>query len=135
MVGKAITERVSIGSGPSGVQVMPTPVTGLPPVLLQLLNRYDIPPSWRPKAEPESRTRDRRGRVMLKRIHVNQHVIRSNAKDGACEPVFTVKTYKGNEKARVVEINGPCRLVYSPDNPLDCGAKAWIETEAEVMAR
>jgi hypothetical protein len=56
MVGKAITERVAIGSGPSGTMVMPTPVTGLPPALLQLLNRYDIPPSWRPKAEPEPET-------------------------------------------------------------------------------
>jgi hypothetical protein len=56
MVGKAITQRVVIGSGPSGVQVMPSPVTGLPPELILLLNRYDIPPSWRPKAEPEPET-------------------------------------------------------------------------------
>jgi len=27
---------------------------------------------------------------------------------------------------------GPSRVVYSPDKPLSCGAKVWVETEAEV---
>ena len=26
------------------------------------------------------------------------------------------------------------RIVYSPNNPLSCGAKVWIETECEVEA-
>ena len=66
-------------------------------------------------------------------IHVNQHVIKANAKTGATDPVLTVKTYKENIYAHEVEIKGPSRVVYSPDKPLSCGAKVWIETEAEVV--
>jgi len=69
---------------------------------------------------------------MKKRIHINQHNIRANAK-GADLPVVTVKTYKENIKCNRVQINGPCELVYSPDNPLACGAKVWIETTSEVV--
>ena len=65
-------------------------------------------------------------------IHVNQHVIKSNAKTGAREPTLTVKTYKENRYAHEVQINGPSKVVYSPDNPLSCGAKVWIETQSEV---
>ena len=68
-------------------------------------------------------------------IHVNQHVIRANAQTGADEPVLTVKTYKSNDYAHEVEISGPSRIVYSPDKPLSCGAKVWIETEAEVTIK
>ena len=69
---------------------------------------------------------------MLKRIHVNQHNIRANAK-GASLPVLTVKTYKENVTCNSVEILGPSRIVYSPDKPLSCGARVWIETESEVL--
>ena len=65
-------------------------------------------------------------------IHVNQHVIKSNRKEGVQEPVLTVKTYKSNTYAQAVEILGPSKIVYSPDKPLSCGAHVWIETEAEV---
>lgn len=65
-------------------------------------------------------------------IHVNQHVIRANRKTGEREPVLTCKTYKGNQYARSVTINGPCRIIYSPDKPLSCGATVWIETGSEV---
>lgn len=65
-------------------------------------------------------------------IHVNQHVIRANNATGARDPVLTVKTYKTNRYAHTVEINGPARVVYSPDKPLSCGARVWIETESEV---
>ena len=70
---------------------------------------------------------------MKTRIHVNQHKIRSNAKTGEREPVLTVKTYKSNTYCKTVNINGPCKVVYSPDNPLPCGAKVWIETEEGVV--
>lgn len=66
-------------------------------------------------------------------IHVNQHVIKANAKNGANDPVLTVKTYNSNTYAHNVEIKGPSRVVYSPDKPLSCGAKVWIETESEVI--
>ena len=70
---------------------------------------------------------------MKTKIHVNQHVIRSNKKHGKKEPVLTVKTYKSNTYAHEVEINGPSKVIYSPDKPLSCGARVWIETESEVV--
>jgi hypothetical protein len=69
---------------------------------------------------------------MKKRIHVNQHVIRRNSKTGERKPVITAKTYKENNYGHEVIINGPCKVIYSPDKPLSCGAKVWIETEGEV---
>ena len=70
---------------------------------------------------------------MKTKIHVNQHIIRSNKKHGKKEPVLTVKTYKSNTYANAVEIKGPSKIVYSPDKPLSCGARVWIETESEVV--
>ena len=66
-------------------------------------------------------------------IHVNQHKIKSNAKNGTEEPVFTVKTYKSNDYAHEVAIDGPCVIRYSPDKPLSCGARAWIETRSKYI--
>ena len=65
-------------------------------------------------------------------IHVNQHVIKANRKNGTNEPVLTVKTYKSNNYAHEVIIDGPSKLVYRPDKPLSCGAHVWVETESEV---
>jgi hypothetical protein len=65
-------------------------------------------------------------------VHVNQHNVRSNSTKGTDLPVLTVKTYKSNTYAYEVDIKGPSKLVYSPDNPLSCGARVWIETQAEV---
>ena len=67
-----------------------------------------------------------------KRIHINQHIIKSNQKTGNREPVITVKTYKSNTYGHEVKICGPCKVVYSPDKPLPCGAKVWIETDSDV---
>jgi hypothetical protein len=66
-------------------------------------------------------------------IHVNQHVIRANGTTGARDPVLTVKSGKTNRYAHEVQVEGPCKIVYSPDKPLSCGAKVWIETTAAVQ--
>ena len=65
-------------------------------------------------------------------IHVNQHNIKANAKGGKV-PVLTVKDYKVN-RADVIDEHGKivATVVYSPDKPLSCGAKVWIETQLEV---
>ena len=68
----------------------------------------------------------------LTRIHVNQHVIRANAKNNTNDPVLTVKSGKTNRYAHTVQIDGPSTVVYSPDKPLSCGAKVWIETYSPV---
>lgn len=74
---------------------------------------------------------------MKTKIHVNQHNIKANAK-GANSFVITVKDYKQNRKANhaaIVDADGKAlaKVIYSPDNPLPCGAKVWIETELEVV--
>ena len=68
----------------------------------------------------------------LTRVHVNQHVIRANIKNNANDPVLTVKSGKTNTYAHNVKIEGPSTVVYSPDKPLSCGAKVWIETRSNV---
>lgn len=70
---------------------------------------------------------------MKTKIHVNQHVIKRNAKTGEGEPVLTVKQGRKNTYAHEVEILGPSKVVYSPEKPLSCGARVWIETESEVI--
>ena len=70
-------------------------------------------------------------------IHVNQHVIKRNAKSGGREPVLTCKTYKTNDYAHEALIYGQdgklaAKVIYSPDKPLSCGAKVWIETQNKV---
>ena len=67
-------------------------------------------------------------------VHVNQHNIRKNIRAAEEErlPVLTVKTYKSNVYANTVSIEGPSKIVYSPDKPLSCGARVWIETEGKV---
>lgn len=65
-------------------------------------------------------------------IHVNRHHIAANAKDGGNRPVYTVKLPDGRTRyGREVEIKGPSRMVYD-GRQLSCGARAWIETEAEI---
>lgn len=61
------------------------------------------------------------------------HVIRRNHKTGEREPVITCKTGKSNQYAHEIEILGPSKIVYSPDKPLSCGARVWIETDADVQ--
>jgi hypothetical protein len=68
-------------------------------------------------------------------IHVNQHVIRRNQKTGERSPVLTVKNYKDNQYGHEVHISGPCVIRYSPDKPLSCGARVWIETEGDVEVK
>ena len=69
---------------------------------------------------------------MKTRIHVNQAIIKSNRKNNEDKAVLTVKTYKSNTYAKEVEIQGHSKVIYSPNNPLSCGAEVWIETENEV---
>jgi hypothetical protein len=69
-------------------------------------------------------------------IHVNQHNIKANSKGGEL-PVITCKTYKSNIYTNEAIIYGQdgliaCKIVYSKDKPLSCGAKVWIETYGRV---
>ena len=68
----------------------------------------------------------------IARIHVNQHVIKANAKNGESNPIFTIKQGGSNTYAFNVKVKGEMELVYSPDKPLSCGAKVWIETKGDI---
>jgi hypothetical protein len=70
-------------------------------------------------------------------IHVNQHIIRKNNKNSENAPVLTCKTYKSNIYAHEAIIYGQdgkeaARVMYSPNKPLPCGAKVWIETNNNI---
>jgi hypothetical protein len=73
---------------------------------------------------------------LKKIIHVNQHVIRRNTKNGTDEPVLTVKTYKQNSYAHEAILKTKegvelARVIYSPHKPLSCGARVWLETDTD----
>jgi hypothetical protein len=70
-------------------------------------------------------------------IHVNQHIIKRNAKTGEREAPLTSKTYRENRRGHEVVIydargHEVARVVYRPDKPLSCGARVWIETTNPV---
>ena len=66
-------------------------------------------------------------------IHINRNIIQANAKHGRADPVVRVEDENGVVTyCMEVDIRGPSRMVYRPDNPRSCGAKLWIETEAEI---
>jgi len=68
----------------------------------------------------------------IKRIHVNQHIIKANKKKGLNDPVLTIKTHGDNIKANHIMIGKNVRLCYVPESPLACGATIWIETTEQV---
>ena len=67
-------------------------------------------------------------------IHVNQHVIRANKKNGTNDPVITIKQVSKNTYCHEVEILGPSKMIYGGnDKPiLSCGARVVIETESNI---
>lgn len=67
-------------------------------------------------------------------IHVNQHKIRSNRKNGENEPVITVKQGRKNTYCSEVKILGPSSVIYGGnDKPLlSCGARVVIYTESDI---
>lgn len=75
---------------------------------------------------------------MITRIHINRGRMASNAKHGTSAPVITVKKGSSNRYGSRVDIldsagNVAASIVYSPGKPLSCGAKAWIETNNDVV--
>ena len=69
-----------------------------------------------------------------KYIHVNQHRIRANKKNGTNDPVITIKEGRKNTYCNSVEILGASTIRYGGnDKPiLSCVARVVIETESEV---
>ena len=72
--------------------------------------------------------------IMKTYIHVNQHVIKANLKNGEDNPVITIKPGKKNTYCHEVAILGPSKVIYGgSDKPLlSCGARVVVETESEI---
>lgn len=72
---------------------------------------------------------------MRRIVHVFQARIRANIKAAPedRQPPVIVREGRARRYGNAVEIQGPCRIVYSPDAPLSCGARLWIETLAPVV--
>jgi hypothetical protein len=65
-------------------------------------------------------------------IHVNAQLIKRNIKNKTTHPVVRVQQGSKQRYCSEAIIDGPSRIVYSPERPLSCGARLWIETEADV---
>lgn len=68
----------------------------------------------------------------MKIIHINRNIIQSNAKHGKQDPIIRFEENSVVTYCMEVNIKGPSRMIYSPDKPRKCGAKLWIETDADV---
>lgn len=65
-------------------------------------------------------------------IHVNKQTIQSNNKYSRTDPPITIKTSKSNtyaQRANICDKDGNviASVIHSPEKPLSCGAKVWIE--------
>ena len=79
-------------------------------------------PKWRNPRKPAKTT-----------VHVNTHKIKHNHNHQDRQPVIAVKKGNSNLYGKEILIPGGCRIIYSPDNPLNCGARVWIESLYEVQ--
>jgi hypothetical protein len=66
-------------------------------------------------------------------VHVNRQNIALNIKDGLDRPVYIVRDGPNgvSRYAREVIVHGPSRFV-AYGAKLACGARAWLETDAEI---
>ncbi|MGD1716031.1 DNA-binding protein [Dapis sp. BLCC M172] len=72
-------------------------------------------------------------------LHFNRPNIEKNRKRKKVDPQakdeYVLSAQRGSKilsKGHEMEIHGPCRIVYRPDEPHSCGATVWIETLATV---
>lgn len=68
------------------------------------------------------------------RIHVRRDIIQRDRKTGEVSYALGVETLGQKKRYGMrATIKGPSTVVYSPEKPLSCGARAWIETHAPVI--
>lgn len=66
-------------------------------------------------------------------VHVNQHHIKANHKNGTDLPVITIKRGGKTFYAWGVEFTGSSRLEYHECDPLSCGARVWMVTDDPII--
>ena len=73
----------------------------------------------------------------VKKIHINQHNIRSNKTKDTDLPVITIKIGSKNYYCNEIEILGPSTIRYcgsGDQKPLiSCGARVVMETKSKVI--
>lgn len=84
--------------------------------------------------DEDERRRKRRARKRPRttrtvRVSVNGLKIRQNKKDGRRRRIFRKERAGRITYHNAVEIPARAKLVYAPERPLKCGARAWIEWE------
>lgn len=73
--------------------------------------------------------------TIRKIIHVAQDAIRRQ--DGS--PAIILRDYKGAERHHEIELKDPrtgdvlAKFVYSPQKPLSCGARVWVEFDSDKL--
>jgi hypothetical protein len=68
----------------------------------------------------------------MKIIHMDQKRLRMNKNLGTRHPPVRVQDGDKVEFCMGVNINGPSRVVYRPDEPLPSLARLWVETDADL---
>jgi hypothetical protein len=68
-------------------------------------------------------------------ISVCKQTVARNRKNGTNDPPIRVSVGKHGKPfhQHAVHFEGKGRVVYSPDNPLPWGARAWIEIETNKL--
>jgi hypothetical protein len=70
----------------------------------------------------------------IKRIHVNQFVIKRFHKNGIDEPAWIVRTSNGVYYCRHWSVDGAMDGIQRLGQPMPgCSARLWLETTAEVV--
>ena len=73
----------------------------------------------------------------LKFIHVDQHIIRSNLKNGQNEPVFTIKVGRSGKAIRAYSVSTERQCLFSyggNEKPLlPCGARVVASTYGSLV--
>lgn len=72
---------------------------------------------------------------MAVKVHVNQLVIRQNIHAAEKQPPLSIIRKGKVTRAHRVKLIGLSEVVYSPDKPLKCGARVWIEAEDVEIVR
>lgn len=79
---------------------------------------------------------------MLKRVYINTTDMRKNLQDQGQRPVIGVEEVLSDNSGKhlfdcmAVEIEGPCSIVFRPEQPAAGGASVvYVETFAPVRAR
>jgi len=102
------------------------------------------PPSWlgtgqamglrgsasRPTRHPRSRSPQRMVCRVTTYIHISRQIIKDNLLHRRNNPVIRVEVDGTSTHCMEVEIDGPSRVVYRPDDPRRGGTRVWIETDA-----